>query len=123
MGSVGWVVRSTSTVTAAVVPAVRVTVTAVPSTEPAATPSAVALPASVPSTTVTGMSTANGAPASTFARTWSVPTFSTVTVSSSGLVGLPLRSRVTSDVRPENTSSGSAFSWLFSNFRCPDLVG
>ena len=83
--------RSTSAVTAAVVPAVRVTVTGVLSTEPAATLSAAAPPTSAPFATVTGISTANGAPASTFARTWSIPTFSTVTASGSGSVLLPSR--------------------------------
>ena len=76
-------------------------------TAPAATLSFVTLPVSVPFTSVTGMSTANGAPASTFARTWLVPTFSTVTVSGSGLVELPPRSRVPSEARPKNRSSGS----------------
>ena len=72
-----------STVTAAIVPDVRVTVTAVPSTEPAATASFVTPVGSEPFTTVAVKFTANGAPASTFARAWSVPNFSTVTVSAS----------------------------------------
>ena len=71
----------------------RVTVTAVPSTEPAATLSAVAPPASAPFSSVTGMATANGAPSSTFARTWPVPTFSTVTVSCSGSVEIEVYQR------------------------------
>ena len=68
MGRDGCVVRSMSTVTAAVVPDVRVTVTAVPFTAPAATASFVSLAASEPFTTVGVKSTANGAPAATFAR-------------------------------------------------------
>ena len=73
------------------------------------------------------MSTANGAPASTFARTRSVPTFSTVTVSGIGSVGLRSSSKSVSAVRPENTPSGSevevsrlALKKSFSSFESPE---
>ena len=109
LASVGWVLRSMSTVTAAIVPDVRVTVTGVPSTSPAATASFVTPVGSEPFTTVAVKSTANGAPAGTFARAWSVPNFSTVTVSgsTSSVLGLFPRVSCVSPVRPENSPAGS----------------
>ena len=116
VGSLGWFVRSTSTVTVA--PGVRVKVTGLPYTEPFATRSVVAPPwASVPFTTLTGMSTVNGAPEGTTARTWSVPTFSTVTVSRSGSARLPSRVSRSSPVRPANSPSGSSISLLLYRVR------
>ncbi len=111
-----------STVTAPVVPSVWVTATASPSTAPAVISSVLAPPARPPLVTLTGRLRANGAPAGTFAQTRSLPAISTVTVRSKGSTGFSATSRVFSMVRPENTPSGSATSWLLPAIRTFSFV-